>query len=491
MSMATTTKTTKGNALPGGQHLPPGPRGELIRGILPEFLADPLGYQLRLTRIYGDVVRLRVLVWDALLINHPDYIRYVLQENYRNYSKQMDEYRRLGWILGQGLLTSDGDLWLRQRRLAQPAFHRKRIEAYGTIMQEAAREMLDQWQEPACQGKPVDVAEEMMRVTLRVVGETLFSVDLSDAANAIGPAFSFVNEYLSKDAEQFLAIPRWVPTRRNRQFQAAVAQLNQAVDQIISRRRQHPEDSGDLLSMLMMARDEETGEGMSDRQLRDEVMTLMLAGHETTANSLTWTFYLLSQHPAVAQNLRHEIDRVLVAPETGRKRPPAVADLPQMPYTRMVIEESLRLYPVAWTFGRMALADDEIGGYQVRAGTPIYISTYAVHRHPDFWDAPDTFDPERFTPERSEGRHRFAYIPFSGGPRQCIGNNFAMMEAQLILASVVQRYQLELVPGHPVEPEPLITLRPRYGLPMQLEARGAPTAARHVPVADQTPTPRR
>jgi cytochrome P450 len=477
--MAPTTKPTYRRNGETGRHLPPGPRGELIRGILPEFQKDPLSFQLRLTRIYGDIVRLRVATWNAYLINHPDYIQHVLQDNHRNYSKQMDEYRRLGWVVGHGLLTSDGDFWLQQRRLIQPAFHRKRIEAYGTIMQRAAQEMLDQWQEPADQGQPVDVAEEMMRVTLRVVGETLFGVDLTDAANVIGPAFSFANEYLSKDAEQFLALPRWVPTRRNRQFKLALDQLNHAVDQIISHRRQEPEDTGDLLSMLLMARDTDTGEGMSDRQLRDEVMTLMLAGHETTANSLAWTFYLLSQHPEVAQKLRDEVDTLLVEAATAEKRPPTVADLPQLPYTRMVIEESMRLYPVAWSFGRMTVGDDKIGGYPVPAGTPIFISAFTTHRHPDFWEEPDRFDPERFTPERSQGRHRFAYIPFSGGPRQCIGNTFAMMEAQLILATVLQRYRLELVPGHPVEPEPLITLRPRYGLLMQLNRRS------------YTPTPRR
>jgi cytochrome P450 len=223
--------------------------------------------------------------------------------------------------------------------------------------------------------------------------------------------------------------------------------------------------------MLMMARDAETGQGMSNRQIRDEVMTLMLAGHETTANSLAWTFYLLSQHPEVSQKLRDEVDAVLIDPETGTKRPPAVADLPHLPYTRMVIEESMRLYPVAWSFGRMTIDDDEIGGYPVPAGTPIYISAYTMHRHPHFWEEPDRFDPERFSPERSHGRHRFAYIPFSAGPRQCIGNTFALMEAQIILASVMQRYRLELVPGHPVEPEPLITLRPRHGLLMRLEKR--------------------
>jgi cytochrome P450 len=469
--MGAPIKTAERRAASNGRRLPPGPRGELIRGILPEFLKDPLNFQLRLTQIYGDIVRLRVLVWNAYLINHPDYIQHVLQENHRNYSKQLDEYRRLGWIVGQGLLTSDGDFWLQQRRLIQPAFHRKRIEAYGAIMQKAAHDMLDQWQEAAARGEPLDVAEEMMRVTLRVVGETLFNVDLSDAANAVGPAFSFANEYLSRDAEQFLAIPRWVPTARNRQFQAALNQLNAAVDQIISNRRHETEDTGDLLSMLMMARDAETGQGMSDRQLRDEVMTLMLAGHETTANSLAWTFYLLSQHPEESQKLRDEVDAVLIDPETGTKRPPAVADLPHLPYTRMVIEESMRLYPVAWSFGRMTIDDDEIGGYPVPAGTPIYISAYTMHRHPHFWEEPDRFDPERFSPERSHGRHRFAYIPFSAGPRQCIGNTFALMEAQIILASVMQRYRLELVPGHPVEPEPLITLRPRHGLLMRLEKR--------------------
>ena len=444
---------------------PPGPKGHWLLGNVLDFLDDPLGHQRRIAAEYGDIVRLRTFIWQAYFINHPDYVKYVLQDNARNFSKQMGEYKRLGWVLGDGLLTSDGDHWLRQRRLMQPAFHRSRIEGYGRLMTQATVEMLDDWTTATA---PLDIAAEMMRLTLRIVSEALFDLDISGQANLIGDSFHIVNEYLSQVAENPLSPPRWFPNQRNRQFNQAVRSLKQAVDEIIAARRQRPGDSGDLLAMLMAARDEETGEGMSDQQLRDEVMTLMLAGHETTANALSWTFYLLSEHEAVWQKLQAELDQTLRDPATGRPRLPTVADLAQLPYTRQIIEEALRLYPPAWSIARMTVADDQIGEYPIKAGTAVYISPYAIHRHPAFWNNPDTFDPDRFTPERAAGRPRYAYIPFIGGPRQCIGNNFAMIEAQLILAAVSQRYRLKMVPGHPVVPQPLITLRPQYGLKMTL-----------------------
>lgn len=447
---------------------PPGPRGHWLLGNYPDLEADALGFLTGLRRQYGDVVRTRFLVWNAYFVAHPDGVQHVLQSNHRNYNKEFIEYEKLSWIVGNGLLTSDGDFWLRQRRLAAPAFHRKNIAGYATIMTAAADDMLQGWETAAAQQQPLDISKEMMRATLRIVTQALFSFDSAADAATVDHAFSFANEYIGTDAERpFAQWLRHIPTARNRRFKESIDALDAIVYRIINTRRQQPETAADndLLAMLMNARDEETGAGMTDQQLRDEVMTLLLAGHETTANALTWTFYLLSEHPAVRAELEAEVDAVL----NGRL--PTVEDLPQLSYTRMVIEESMRLYPPAYSIGRMAIDDDAIGGYHVPAGSPVFMSSYVTHRHPDFWDEPEAFRPRRFEPQRVQERDRFAYFPFGGGPRLCIGNNFAMMEAQLLLATVVQRYRLHLAPGHPVEMEPLITLRPKYGMVMGIEAR--------------------
>ncbi len=256
--------------------------------------------------------------------------------------------------------------------------------------------------------------------------------------------------------------PLWIPTPRNLAFKRARAELDRVVYDIIASRRRRHAPKGDLLDMLLAAREQGSGEGMTDRQLRDEVMTLLLAGHETTATTLTWTWYLLSKHPGAARKLRAELDVVLGG------RLPGVGDLPALEYTQRVVRESMRLYPPVWVISRTAIEEDEIGGYTIPAGSILLLSQYAMHRHPDFWENPEGFDPDRFSPERSEGRHRYAYFPFGGGPRLCIGANLAMLETELILAILAQRYRLELLPGHPVEPEPLITLRPRYGMKMML-----------------------
>jgi cytochrome P450 len=308
----------------------------------------------------------------------------------------------------------------------------------------------------------------MMRLTQRTAGLAFFNLDLNNEADTVGRTFTMLLALLLKYSF-FPFPPLWVPTPRNRRLQAGLETLNKVVYGIIAERRKrasHPGmDTGDLLSMLLAARDEETGEGMSDQQLRDEVMTLLIAGYETTSVALSWTWYLLSQHPNVEQRLHAELDRVLGG------QVPTVDSLDKLPYTRMVIQEAMRLYPPAFGLTRRAIAEDEIGSYRIEANSIIFVSQYCTHRHPAFWEEPEVFDPERFTPERSAGRPRFAYFPFGGGPRQCIGNNFAIMEAQLVLATIAQRYYLRLVPGHPVEPQVLVTMRPRYGLPMTLHPR--------------------
>jgi cytochrome P450 len=461
--MAQTLTTPEPITTSPHNRVPPGPRGNFFLGSYHSLRHRPLQFLLDVARDYGDVTRIRYIIWPIYLINHPDDIKYVLQENNRNYNKDVLDYRLLRWIAGNGLLVNDGESWLHQRRLMQPAFHRKRIEALGTLMTSATLAMLDRWDALAARGEALDVAQEMMGLTLGIVGKALFGTDLSAEVEQIGRAFTIVNEFLMRVFYQPLILTPGLPVPGKRAFRVAQRTLERIVMQIIQQRRQHPEDKGDLLSMLLAVRDEETGEGMDDRQLGAEVLTLLLAGHETTALTLAWTWYLLAEHPEAERKLHEELARVLGG------RAPTVDDLPKLAYTRMVIEETLRLYPTGWSFSRNTLADDEIGGYSIPRRSMVLISPYTVHRHPAFWERPEAFEPERFMPERAAGRPRFAYFPFGGGPRQCIGNVFAMTEAQLILATIAQRYRLRVVPGHPVEPEPLITLRLKHGLKVTLE----------------------
>jgi len=412
-------------------------------------------------RRYGDVVRYRLGTMQVFLVVHPDGVNHVLQENHRNYVKSVD-YQILKRVLGEGLLTSEGPLWLRQRRLMAPMFHRQRIAEFGATMVDSTLKMLDHWSSLASQGSTFDVCNEMMHLTLEIVARVLFKVELAgEMAHEIGRDVTVSNERLGQfDLGTLLP---WLPTPRNREFRRATRSLDAIVAGIIADHRRSGRDRGDLLSLLLAARDQDTGEAMSDQQVRDEALTLILAGHETTANALAWTWYLLSQNPDVERNLHAELAEVLGG------RAPAVADLPNLRYTSMVIDESMRLYPPAWSVGRSPVADDEILGFIIPKGSSVMLSQWLTHRHPDFWENPEQFDPDRFSRERSANRPRYAYFPFGGGPRQCIGNVFALTEANLILAAVAQKYRLRMAPGHRVELQPLVTLRPRYGLKMTAE----------------------
>ena len=443
------------------QRKPPGPGGPRLFASARQIQRAPLQFLTELTRTYGDIAFVRFLVWPVYVVNHPDFIKQVLQEHHRSYNKDNFDYRLLRPLLGKGLLTNDGASWLHQRRLIQPTFHRQRLAAFGSLVTKATLAMLERWERCAERGEVLDVAAEMRRLTLFIIGQVLFSLDLSAQATTVGQALTMVNEYLSAPFP-----PLFVPTPRNRRLQTALRLLDALVYDLITTHRQSQQDTSDLLSVLLGVRDEETGQGMSDRQICDEVITLLLAGHETTDVALCWTWYLLAQHQECEQRLHAEVDAVLGA------RLPTVEDLPNLPYSRMVLEESLRLYPPAWSFSRNALADDELGGYHIKAGSTILLCPYTTHRHPAFWEQPEVFDPLRFSPERTASRPPYAYFPFGGGPRLCIGSAFALMEAQLILATVAQRYRLCQGTDVRVEPEPLITLRPRGGVPMTLERRG-------------------
>lgn len=430
---------------------------ELLRS-LPGILSNPLAYLQQSARRYGDYVRFQAGPVTALLLNDPEAIKHVLQDNHRNYTKDTIQYNALAAVTGRGLLTSDGEYWFRHRRLMQPGFTRQHIQNFGPAVGAAVHRMVARWQPAANRGQALDIDAEMMRTTLEIVGQTLFSLDLSQEAQSLTQAVITCLDHIMYGARH-VTLPDSIPTPRSLRFKRALAALDKAVYEIIEGRRGQP-PRGDVLDLLMSHLDEPGENGMTLQQARDEIITLLIAGHETVASALTWAIYLLSRHPAALDRLSAELNEVLGG------RPASVEDLPALSYTRMVFDEALRLYPPAWLITRKAIAEDEVQGRAIPAGALIIIGTSAMHHHPVYWPDPDTFDPERFTEERSEGRPRYAYLPFGGGPRLCIGSNFALMEAPLILAGIFQHYRLELLPGHKVEPDPLVTIRPRGGLPM-------------------------
>lgn len=431
--------------------------------MLPAVRRNPTAVFLDGARRYGDVVYFKIGPRHGFLLTNPADVRHVLQDNARNYHKS-PLYDKLRVLLGNGLLTSEDDFWLRQRRIAQPAFHRQRIAELADVMIRAAQETAEQWEALAASGRPVDVEDEMMRLTRTVVLRALLGADLGPFADRVDQAWTLVNQHIGESFWS-LGFTDRLPTPKYRRFLAARAVLQGAVDHVIDERRRNPSAGNDLLSMLLAARDEETGEGMTREQLRVEVLTFLLAGQETTALALTWMWYLLARHPDHRRRLENEVDGVL------NGRAPVYADIASLPFIRMVIDETMRLYPPAWGFSRQALADDEVSGYQLPRGWLAFVIPYVMHRLPKWWPNPDVFDPDRFLPESSADRPKFAYLPFGAGPRQCIGNNFALIEAALIVAILAQRYRLELVPGHAVDAWPLITLRPRFGMPMMISRR--------------------
>ena len=449
---------------------PPGPKGRFFFGNLQDFKRDPIRLLMGSFKTYGDMVALRLGPVQAYLLFHPDHVRHVLQDHYQNYNKQTHGFKRMRETLGNGLLTSEGDFWRRQRRIVQPAFHRGRIAEYALTMTAATEAMLEGWEARAARGETANIAMEMMGLTQRIVGETLLGSDVSEAAESVGAAVALLLKHARERIFRLFDLPGRTLTPTYRRLRAAHSTLDDVVYGMIARRRQEGADGADLLSMLIQARDEETGEGMTDLQIRDEVMTIYLAGHETTANALAWTWYLLAKYPEAGRRLRAELAEVLGG------RTPTMEDLPHLTYTTMVIREAMRLYPPAWIISRRTVAADTIGGYAVPAGTLILVSPYVTHRHPQFWENPEGFDPERFAPERFaldkfQDGPKFAYFPFGGGPRQCIGNGFALMEAQLIVATVAQRFEMALEPGLEIHLHPTITLRPLEPITMALTRR--------------------
>ncbi len=445
---------------------PAGPSEGLKRWSLGPLNNNPLEYFAKIAREFGDIAGLRILNFKTIFINHPDLIEEVLVTNARKYSKGR-VLRANRHVFGEGLLTSEGDFWLRQRRLAQPAFHRARIASYAATMVDYTQRLVSGWRD----GEERDAHREMMRLTLQIVGKTLFDADVERDAQGVGKSLELLLE-IGANFRRTIFVPHWLPSPANLRVKREVAQIEKILYRIIAERRASGRDAGDLLSMLLAAQDDD-GSKMTDKQLRDETITLFLAGHETTASTLSWTWWLLAQNPAVEKKLHAELDTVL------RDRAPSLDDLPKLVYNGHVITESLRLYPAAWGLARLAVEDHEIAGYPVTKGMGVAMAQWVVHRDPRWYDAPEEFRPERWENDLMKRLPRFAYFPFGGGARQCIGNAFALMEAALILATIAQKFRLRLVANHPVVPLASITLRPRHGIRVILEARGKESQQRN------------
>lgn len=442
-----------------------GPKGHPIFGAALELRKDPLKYFVDAMLTYGDVIWYRIGRDRIVMLNDPRHIKHVVQDNHQNYRKSKF-YNLLRPLLGNGIFLSEGKTWLQQRRAAAPSFGKPRFDHLAEQVIGATDDLLDDWRERYAAGQSFNIAFEMMRVTLDAVTRGFLDHRLADEHASVNEALAVVLQETERRVWSVMPLPDRLHALFRPQYRRALKTLDELVQRLIDRRLKEPGDSGDLLTTLIRQ-----GGGRSDpdfrKLLRDQVISVITAGHETTAIALTWVFYLLSKTPAVEQRFHEEIDRVL-----GGRRP-SLADLDRLVYTRAVFEESMRLFPPVWTMSRVAVADDEVGSVKIPAGTTVMLSPYAVHRHPRFWDNPEGFDPERFLPENLGGRPRHAYFPFGGGPRVCLGQRFATMEAQLVLAMIAQSFRVKLVPGQNITPLPMITLRSRGPVLMTLSDRQA------------------
>jgi cytochrome P450 len=444
---------------------PPGPKGHFLFGVAGEYARDILGFLNRCANEYGDIVYfpgVRFVGYKGYFLNHPDYIEEVLATKVHEFGKFQRGFGIIGRIIGNGIVSSEGDVWRQQRRLMQPAFHRERIAGYGEVMVAYTNRMLTRWQT----GEIHDIHEDMMRLTLEIAAKTLFDVDIADCAEEMGRLLAFAIAHFDQWQKNPIAtlLPESLPTPGNLRAQKTVQRLDAIAYNIIRQRRESGSDTGDLLSMLLSTQYED-GTHLTDQQVRDEVMTVLLAGHDTTALAMTWTWYLLSQHPEVEAKLVEELQTVL----DGRN--PTFADLPRLRYTDMVVKESMRLYPPVWGLGRVAKTDSEIGGYPISKGSIILLSPWTMQRHPRYFDQPDVFNPDRWVDGLAQQLPTYAYFPFGGGPRVCIGKSFAQMEAVFLLATITQKFRLTLLPGQNITPWPAFTLRPRQGIKMVVSER--------------------
>lgn len=442
----------------------PGPKGSVLVGELRAIAKDPLGLLMRCLDEHGDVVRIRMPGLEWFLVSHPDHVKHVLVDHARNYVRGRS-YDRFRLIADTSIVTTDGEQWRPLRRIAQPAFHRESVAGMAGMMTRCATEMVDRWAERLEPGRSFDLAAELHQLTLRIIGLALFSVDLqAETTHELGESVGIALEYAAGSANPF-RMPSAVPTPANRRFARAMKVFETFVFDTLAKRRESDEHPHDLMSMLLDAVDPETGEGLSHVQIRNEMLTYLIAGHETSATTLTWAFYLLSRHPGVARRVDEELSRELGG------RVPVVADLERLTQLDRVILETMRLYPAAFMLTREVVSEDRIGGFTIPAKAWVLLSSYVTHRRPDVWENPEGFDPERFTPEAVAGRAPCAYFPFFAGPHKCIGQALAMMEMRLILATVLQRCHLDLAPGFLPEIDAQITLRARNGLMMRARWR--------------------
>lgn len=438
------------------KRLPPGPRGLPILGIAAEARKDTLGFFSRMAAEYDGVSMLSIGMEKVYLLNDPDALEHVFVTNWRGYRKS-DFYNKVRPLFGNGIATSEGEAWRRQRQLMNPAFHHESLQRIGTIMRTSTAAKVAEWRARP-DGQTVDASAEITNLSLAIVMESLFGADAAEHTDAIAESVDTMLEICERrvwalpDLHGYPVSPLYWRHRRAR------ATLDRIMYGIIERRCQMDDAGQDLLGMLLCARDPDTGEGMTNEQLRDETTTLLVTGHESTANAIVWVFYVLAQHPEIEARVRAEFEQVCGG-ET-----PTDGDLQNLSYQRMVINEVMRLYPPAWTVSRTALEDDVINGYPVPAGSSVMISPYVIHRNPRYWPDPDKFDPSRFLPEEQEKRPKFSYIAFGGGPRSCIGSNFAMMEMQLVITMLLQAFHMELAPQPPIEREAVISIRPKQGI---------------------------
>jgi cytochrome P450 len=448
---------------------PPHPRANLLLGSALDLRKSQIRTYERVMREHGDVVRLVVgppgVRFGLYCVFHPDGVRAVLAGSREGYSKGNRFYKQIARAFGSGLLTSEGELWQRQRRLVQPLFTRRQIATYAELMAEEAAAVAGRWDRATRNGGVVDANADMVRLALRVVGRAIFGDDVAKAGDVLDSAFPVLNRHTFRRATSPLAPPASWPTPDNRRAAGARRALYGVVDELIARRHQAGAHGEDLLSRLLRARDPDTGEAMNVQQVRDEALIFLLAGHETTSTAMTFTLYLLGRHPHEQRLVDDELDSVL------DDRAPTLDDATALERTAMAIKEAMRLYPPAYALGRLSETDDEIGGYSIPAGSYVVVSQFATHRHPRFWENPEAFDPTRFTPERERARHPHAYFPFGAGPRACIGSHFAMLEALIAIAVVLQRFRIR----SEQEDVPLdtagITLRPKGAVPIQPTAR--------------------
>jgi cytochrome P450 len=456
------------SVIPLSANVPPRPPGSSILGHIPQWRRDPLKLVTEAAR-YGDVVRLQ-LPGETYLLNHPRHVKHVLQDNHQNYEK--------GWVFdrikpywGESLLTAEGETWRQQRRRVQPSFKREHTVGFAPAITRRTAEMLDRWEKAADSGQELVLYNEMTQLALVIIGDVLFGAELWEDVSEMAGAVQTALRVLKTRVAALAPLPLWIPTSQNRRFKRAMDTLNRGIAKIVEQNRRAATPGRSFLAMLMEARDSETGERMSEEQLHQEAIGMLQQGHDTIGETLAWTWYFLSLHPEIERRLHAEVSQVL------GDRVPTVADLERLKYANLVVQESLRIIPPVWIIPRDAIKDDEIGGYRIPASSTVLLSPYLTHRHPEFWENPEAFDPDRFLPERSKGRPRHAYFPFGGGPRLCMGADMAIMETLLIMAMVVQRYRLHLVPCHREEPECILDMIPRHGVRATVQRQPTPARA--------------